>query len=511
MTEARDAAALIRAASGLSVAGMFHTQAVLRPAAPALVAEGRTQSYAELDARSDRVAQALAGLGLGRGDRVALLSENRAEYVELLLAASKLGVILACQNWRQADDELLHCIRLVAPVLAIVSARHAPALARIAHGVPRVLRLGEDYEALLAAAAAGRPADRTVPEDGLAILYTSGTTGLPKGALISNRAMVARGMVAVADWGCGRDDSFIAWTPLFHMGATDESLAALMHGGKVIVMDGFDAAALADLVGRERIGHLTVVPGVVDRMIAALRAGGVVPRGVKIVGVMADLVPRPLLAELTGLLGAPYGNTFGSTETGMPPASRALVPPGVVPARLSKQQNTLCEIRLVDTADREVPDGTPGEMTLRGPTLFSGYWAAEAVNREEFRGGWFHMGDVFVRNPDGTLDFVDRRKYLIKSGGENIYPAEVERVILALPGVADAVVVRRPDATWGEVPVAFVVRESETLTETDIIAACRGRIAGYKLPKQVVFVAADELPRSTSGKIQRHLLEQRLG
>jgi acyl-CoA synthetase (AMP-forming)/AMP-acid ligase II len=305
-------------------------------------------------------------------------------------------------------------------------------------------------------------------------------------------------------------EAFIAWTPLFHMGAADQTLATLMLGGKVIVMDGFDAAALVAATARARIGHLTVVPGVVDRLIEELKRSGVRPAGVRVVGVMADLVPPALLAELTGLIGAPYGNTFGSTETGMPPASRGLIPPGVAPASLAKTQSSFCEIRLVDPDGAEVPDGTPGEMTLRGPTLFSGYWAAAATNAEEFRGGWFHMGDVFVRHPDGTLDFVDRRKYLIKSGGENIYPAEIERAILALPGVADAVVVRRADARWGEVPVAFVVRADNTVDEAAVLAACRGRIAGYKLPKSVLFVTETDLPRSTSGKIQRHLLEERL-
>ena len=194
----------------------------------------------------------------------------------------------------------------------------------------------------------------------------------------------------------------------------------------------------------------------------------------------------------------------------MPPASRSLIPPGVKPVSLAKVQSAFCEVRLVAPDGAEVPDGTPGEMTLRGPTLFSGYFAAAAANAEEFRGGWFHMGDVFVRHPDGTLDFVDRRKYLIKSGGENIYPAEIERAILALPGVSDAAVVRRADARWGEVPVAFVVRSDPALDEAAVLAACRGRIAGYKLPKSVLFITDAELPRSTSGKVQRHLLEQRL-
>jgi fatty-acyl-CoA synthase len=225
---------------------------------------------------------------------------------------------------------------------------------------------------------------------------------------------------------------------------------------------------------------------------------------------MADLVPPAEIAAVTTLLGAPYANTFGATETGCPPCSASLIPVGAAPTRLSKQQSPFCEVRLVDADDNEVPDGTPGELCMRGPTLFSGYWRAPAVNAEDFRGGWFHMGDVFVRNPDGTLDFVDRVKYLIKSGGENVYPAEIERVMLQDPRVADAAVVRRADPKWGEVPVAFVARRDESLAEADLLARCRDQLAGYKQPKAVHFIPFDAFPRSASGKVQRHELEKRL-
>ena len=164
----------------------------------------------------------------------------------------------------------------------------------------------------------------------------------------------------------------------------------------------------------------------------------------------------------------------------------------------------------MDEADVEVPDGAPGELCMRGPTLFSGYWRAPEVNARDFRGGWFHMGDVFIRNPDGTLDFVDRVKYLIKSGGENIYPAEIERVMLQDPRVAEVAVVRRGDARWGEVPVAFVARRDETLTEEDLHKLCRAELAGYKQPKGIRFIALEEFPRSASGKVQRQELETRL-
>jgi fatty-acyl-CoA synthase len=280
-----------------------------------------------------------------------------------------------------------------------------------------------------------------------------------------------------------------------------------MNGGKVVVMDGFDAAGLAEIIGREEIGYLSLMPGMIEQLAAEVQRQNVRPRGISIMGAMADLVPRHQLAEITTLLQAPYRDSFGATETGSPPAGRGFVPIGAAPERLPKRQSSYCIIRLVDEDDRDVPDGEPGELAIRGPSLFSGYWRNGEANAEAFRGGWFHMGDVFIRNPDGTLDFVDRRKYLIKSGGENIYPAEIERLLLASPKIAEAVVVRHPDPRWGEVPVAFVVPREAGLSAEDVIGLCRGQIANYKLPKQVRFVTNADLPRSTTGKIKRHDLE----
>ena len=197
---------------------------------------------------------------------------------------------------------------------------------------------------------------------------------------------------------------------------------------------------------------------------------------------MADLVPPHVMAEVTDLLRAPYLNSFGSTETGLPPATRSLIPIGAVPASLSKEQSAFCEIKLVDSADNEVATGMPGELAIRGPTVFSGYWQAEETNARDFRGGWFHMGDVFRRNDDGSLDFVDRAKYMIKTGGENVYPAEIERVLMSDPRITEAAVVRVPDAKWGEVPVAFVSRRDATITETDLLVCAGATSPGTNAP-----------------------------
>jgi fatty-acyl-CoA synthase len=284
----------------------------------------------------------------------------------------------------------------------------------------------------------------------------------------------------------------------------------LLSGGKVIVLEGFNAERLAQIVVREPLGWLAVIPGTVERMITALGAVGAPPVGVKVCGVMADLIPRHQIATLTSLLQAPFANTFGSTEAGTAPCSASRIPVGVVPEALPKTVSPLCEVKLVDAQDREVPVEVPGEVVLRGPLLFSGYWQADEATAHDFRQGWFHTGDLMVRHADGTFDFVERVKYLIKSGGENIYPAEIEEVLLSEPRVVAAAVVRQADAQWGEVPIAFVARRDDSLTAAALYRLCRTRLAGYKQPKGIHFLAVDEFPRNTSGKIQRHELQARL-
>ena len=496
-------------AAGTTVGRLFGATAALNGGRTALVEGGRSLDYAALDSRVNRLANLLLGRGAGRGDRVALMARNSIGYLEVELACARIGAICVGLNWRFTETETAHCLALTNPALTVASADYRDTVE--AAGFPADFVLGETLDAAMAGAPDADPLCHVEPEDGMAIVFTSGTTGHPKGALISHRAMIARALIYGAELNVPADDTFVAWTPLFHMGANDFAVATLLRGGRVVVVDGYRPRELIRAIETWPVHYLAAVPGMVEDFIAHLGASSRDFRPIGMVGAMPDLVPRQQLKEITRLLNAPYLNTFGSTETGIPPATANFVPIGTAPESLSKVQNRFCEIRLVDERDEDVPDGQPGELAIRGPSLFSGYWGNDEANREAFRGGWFHMGDVFRRNPDGTLDFVDRVKYMIKSGAENIYPAEIERHILAHPGIADAAVVRRPDDRWGEVPVVFAARTDETLTEDDVIAACRGRIASYKLPKEVHFVAMEDLPRSTSGKIQRHLLEARLG
>ncbi len=467
----------------------------------------RAISYQAFDARANRAAQALLARCLKRGDRIAVLAENRIETLELAVAAARAGVILCALNWRFAAAELSACIALTAPSLLFVSPRHVDLLGKD-HGIAAV-EFGDAYEALLAPCIEQAPPAVVEPEDGYIILYTSGTTGASKAALISHRAEIARMNLGRIDTGLAPGDHFVAWAPLFHMVALEHALHVLALGGTVHVVDGADIDRIVYLAASVPQWWLVLLPGMIDRVVEEFAHSARKPAPMKMVGALADLVSPALVAETSRLFDAPYWNTFGSTETGMLPFAGTRFAIGEQPAQLAKAANSLHLFKLVDADDREVTPGTPGEVAVRGPTVFSGYWNAEATNQQDFRGGWFHMGDVFCAREDGLYDYVDRVKYLIKTGAENVYPAEIERVLMSDPRVLEAVVVRRRDERWGEVPVALVCCQSPAPSAEELFALCRERLARYKQPKDIRFIASQaEFPRSTSGKIQRRELEQ---
>jgi len=489
----------ILSAGSSTVWRLIAARAAERPSALALVEGERRIDYATLIRLGDRVAADLAARGVRRGDRVAVLSENRIEYSLIQLAAAKLGAMVACLNWRLVAAELEWCVDLVDPRVVIASARYRDLALAASPARPPVAieTLGRD----------GETADAAEPEDGFNIIYTSGTTGRPKAAVISQRAQIARMCAFRLDLGLALGDGYISWAPMFHMGGSEHLFSTLLIGGTTVIMDGFETDRIIDALEEFPIGWLMTVPATTELLVAGLRARQPTIKGVRVVGAMADMVPAAVIDEVTRLLDAPYLNSFGATETGMPPLSADLIHPGTMPRNLAKRLSVLTELRLVGPDGRDVADGETGEAWVKGPTLFSGYWNADAVNRDCFSGGWFHMGDLFRRTGQG-YEFAGRSKYLIKSGGENIYPAEIERVILSDPRVADAIVVRRPDERWGEVPVAVIARTDDTLNEDAVIALCRENLAGYKRPKGVVFIPVDDFPRSTSGKIIREDIEK---
>lgn len=294
-------------------------------------------TYAELLGRVDRLAAVFLARGVAPGDRIAILSHNRSEYLEVELAAAGIGAIVACLNWRLAPDELWHCIDLVAPVLAVVEPELSEAYRAVA-STP-CLTVGPDLETAIAGTGPDPRTGTMVddPEAGLTILYTSGTTGLPKGALISHRAHIARSMAFAAQLALDPGDGFIAWAPMFHMASTDHALATVLRGGTVVMVDGLQPAVINEALSRHRIGWFVMMPGALDAFIAERRANPLPLKGIKVCGAMADLVPPHQIAELTALLDTPYLNSFGATETGLPPGTADLIAPGVTPDRLSKR------------------------------------------------------------------------------------------------------------------------------------------------------------------------------
>jgi acyl-CoA synthetase (AMP-forming)/AMP-acid ligase II len=485
----------------------FSAAAERTPTAAGLIHADTIWDYAEVRRRVELAAVRLRLLGVERGDRVGVLSENSPLYTIVQLACAKLGAMVACMNWRLRESEMVACLAVVSPKVLLHSARYAELAGRLSVDVPAVGSLTD------ACPTSGSPDELPAaarPEDGLLIIFTSGTTGLPKAAVISHRAHLARMAVLQNDLGLDAGDAFIAWSPMFHMGGSEHSLSSLMFGAPVVVQDGLDVPAMARVLRERRVGWLLLVPATVEPLLEYMADMGVAPVGIKAIGCMPDLMPLETVRAAIRELHAPFLNSFGSTETGLPPLSGGLLCMDTAELDLGKRMNSGCELRLMSPEGSAVPDGVIGEAWVRGDNLFSGYFRDGQIDGSAMRDGWFPMGDLLARNGSGTYRFMGRSKYLIKSGGENIYPAEIEGVLLVDQRVEDAVVVRRADSRWGEVPVVFVVRRDPALTREAVEKLCRAAIAGYKIPKDVIFVEAADLPRNASGKIVREELEKRL-
>ncbi len=494
----------------ITLADLISKQAAIQPNHIAVVHYGRQITYAELNSHSNRLAQALLAQGIGRGDVVAILAENCPEYLEVEIAAAKVGILLASLNWRMSDEDLRHCVDLVNPKVVFASDRYSERARSFCSPKVKQINLGGDLTDLRRSSPDIQPTAYVDPEDGLLILYTSGTTGRPKGAVISQRALLWRLNLYLSEAGVTRDEAYVVWSPLFHMAGSDYALATLMLGGKLIVTDGFDLDEMVNAIQSERLGYLPVVTGMIDRRIDALKERQIKPRVIRIIGAMADLVPPDQLAEITRLLDAPFMNSFGMTEVGTGPASGNQIPIGEVPESLSKRESTFTLLRLVDESGNDVAVGEAGEAIVRGPSLFSGYWQDSEATAQAFRGGWYHIGDVFRRNADGSVDFVERVSFMIKSGGENIYPSEIERALLEDSRVTEACVVGRSDPKWGEVPIALVSVSESVVTAEELIDRCGEILGRFKRPKEVLFIDYEAFPRNEAGKIIRSAVKELL-
>ncbi len=485
---------------GLTFAHAFWQRCRERPDRPALVAAGDCLTYRELGRRAAAVSRALRELGVERGDRVAVHAPNRLEVALLMVAAGATGVAVAPVNWRLSAEAATAVVHDLAPRAVFATGAFAE-LARAATDVP-VVDLDDGDHRWLGLGADG--SDGIDPHavhgaDLITIMSTSGSTGRPKGVAISQQAMAARAMVLHADLGVTSSDAFIGWAPLFHISSADYLYATLSLGGVFVLCERFDARRIADeLVARE-VGWLFLIPGVIEEVLGAL--GDRRPRSVRCAGAMADLVPVEQLREVERRLGAPYLNTFGSTEAGLVPGASPVTWAGDLPV-LDKRPTPLCQYRVVDPDGGDVGPGAAGELWLRGPTLFSGYWSDGRVSREAFTDGWFRTGDLVRSGTGGTLAFVERRGRMFKCGGENVYPATVERALLRDPAIAEATVVPAAHPRFGQAPVAYVALTCPADVRA-VVNAATAALARFERPHAVHVLAAEEFPRGVTGKVER--------
>jgi fatty-acyl-CoA synthase len=482
-------------------------RAELSPDAVAIdeVATQRMTTYGELDRRAGRVAGLLAARGVGEGDRIAILCRNRIAFFEALFACARLGAILVPLNWRMPPAELDALIADCRPALLLFGAEDSGGAGRLSSSTPRI-GLDEDFESLTAAAAPVPPRPFW-PADGVwYLLYTSGTTGRPKGVIYTYRMAVANYVNIGSAIGLTGADCTASFLPLFHTaGINLHALPTLIAGGQVILLPGFDADAVVKLIEAERLDTVFAVPTVYQALLDHPRFAGAPLARVRHWGCGGAPLPD-VLVERMRHLGVRVCNGMGMTETG---PTMFLAEPAAAWERIGSvgKPQLLCRARIVDEAGSDVPEGGVGELLFAGPAITPGYWNDPEATRSAFTGdGWLRSGDLARRDADGFYWVVGRRKEMFISGGENVYPAEVENVLAAHPAVAEAAVVGAEDPRWGEVGRAFIqIAGGRAPPEAGQLEAfCRSRLAAYKVPKSFEFVA--DFPRTAAGKVQKHLL-----
>jgi fatty-acyl-CoA synthase len=466
------------------------------PHRTALIHGDTTVSYAALHERTTRLAHALRALGVRRGDRVAYLGPNHPSFLEALFATGLLGAVFVPLNTRLAEPELAFQIGDSGATVLL----HAAARGGDLPGVRTAVEAdGPAYEELLAAAPV-LPIDEQVgPDDVCIIMYTSGTTGRPKGAMLTHGNLTWNAVNVLVDQDLIADEIALVAAPLFHTaGLNMLTLPVLLKGGSCVLVGSFDAAATLELVERHRVTFMFGVPTMFDQLTRQPNWPDADLSSLRMLSCGGSPVPTPLIAAyqdrgLTFLQG--YGMTEAAPGTLFLDAEHAVSKAGTagVPHFFS-------DVRVARPDLAPVEPGETGEVLVRGPHVMPGYWGLPGESAAAFADGWFRTGDAARIDADGYVTIVDRFKDMIISGGENIYPAEVEDALLAHADIAECAVIGVPDEKWGEVGRAVLVaREGRAPDPQEVLASLSGRLAPYKIPKSAVVV--DALPRTASGKL----------
>ncbi|WP_448575748.1 o-succinylbenzoate--CoA ligase [Thermomicrobium sp.] len=468
------------------------------PDRPALVWRDRVWSFAALAAAADEAARRLAGLGVQAGDRVAVLLANRPEFVQLVHAVSRLGAILVPLNVRLTRSELHALLDDAGPRVVVVDRTTWSVLDGWSG---TAVEIDWEWSSLSETRVELR---RTIDLTAVhTLVYTSGTTSRPKGVLLTYGNHWWSALGSQLNIGAVPEDRWLLCLPLFHVGGLSILFRSLIGGFAVELHERFDPAAVNQAID-EGATLLSVVGTMLWRMLEA-RGEHPYPRHVRAVLLGGGPAPRPLL-ERAAALGVPVLQTYGLTETA---SQLATLAPEDALRKLGSAGKPLYpnELRVVREDGSPAAPGEPGEITVRGPVVTPGYWRRPDLTARALRDGWLWTGDLGYLDEDGYLTVLDRRDDLVVTGGENVYPAEVEAVLLAHPAVAEAAVVGIPDVEWGQrVVAAVVLRPGATVSAADLAGWCRERLAGYKVPRAFRFVS--ELPRTESGKLQRWAVRQ---
>ena len=495
---------------------MFAEIAERRADHPALVGAARTVTYAELWQRANRVANALSELGIGEDGRVAYLDLNNPEFFELMLGAAKVGAAIAPLNFRLTPQEMGAIVADAEAKVLVVGAvfeQAVPLIEAAAPGLERVVRVGGDYEAWLAAADDTDPARPSRGDDVVLQLYTSGTTGLPKGVMLTNDNCSALLDVAEA-WNVDETSVSLVAMPLFHIGGSGWANVSLARGGTNVLVPMIDPAALLDVIEQRRITNAFLVPAVLQMMCAVPGADERDFSSLRSIAYGASPITSAALTRSLEVFKAPLFQVYGLTETtgAITELSSTDHDPGGPRQHLMRSAGKpypWVELKAVDPATREdCSPGEVGEIWIRSVQNSPGYWRKPDDTKAAFDAdGWLHTGDAGYLDEDGYLFLTDRIKDMIVTGAENVYPIEVETALAEHPEVADVAVIGVPDEKWGETVKAVVVRApGSELTEEQLVEWSKDRIAGFKRPRSVDFV--EELPRNPSGKLLKRVLRE---
>lgn len=468
----------------------------------ALVFGDQRVTHAQYAERTARLAAGLAAAGVGQGDRLAILAPNCLEYVDLFGAAAQLGAIVVPINWRLSAEEVAYVIEDVAPRVLIVADEFQALLPQSSLDDKLRYTLG-------VAPAPWQPVsalylDRTVPpadlndDEGLVIIHTAAVGGRPRGALLSHRGLIAASLQTQLAWQLTTSDVNLGVLPLFHVAAIGFMLATQQAGGATLLLTRFDPPSLVKHIDEDGGSLIGTFPPMLGALLDAAAAQGSALDSLRVVSGID--VPETIARLRTTCPQATFWSAYGQTETS---GSVSLAPFDERPGSAGRP-TALNTVAVVDELDRPLPTGATGEIVVRGPMVFQGYWRCEADNAFALRNGWHHTGDMGRIDAEGYLWYSGRSpaKELIKPGGENVYPAEVERAILEHPALAQVVVLGVPDVQWGEaVKAVCVLKAGCTLSAEELIEFVGGRIARYKKPKHVVFVPA--LPLGGADSIDR--------